>query len=175
MKHEIELKLMASLDGELSAAEAREITVLVEQDAAARALRDELAGVRQAMRGNELVVPAPETRDFYWSKIEQAISRLPADEAQPGLSWRQWLAAGRRWMAPVAGTAAAALILAASGVFTPRGPAATAGYGVAEVEDLSEHVQSQTFRAGNFMVVWVDTKESHSPVVWEPTEPPTVQ
>lgn len=174
MKHELELKLMASLDGELSSGEAREIAVLMEQYPEARALARELGLVRAALKDNEPSARLPESREFYWSKIERALLR-PEPDAVAALSWREWLGAWRRWLAPVAGAAVMALLGLGGAMLASRGTTSPTTWTMAEVEDLSELAQSQTFRAGNMTVVWVDTKETSMARNWEPTEPPTYQ
>ena len=175
MKHEIELKLMACLDGELSEREAREITVLVEQDPQARALFNELRQTRAALHGQETLAQVPESREFYWSKIERRLQREAATEAVPALSWKDWAQAWRRWLAPVAGAATIALLAVGGAIWANRSAADAAGWHLAEVEDLTDQAQSHVFRAGNMMVVWVDTQGLRNPSSWEPTEPPTVE
>jgi len=175
MKHELELKLMACLDGELPEREAREITVLVEQDPQARALLDELRQTRAALHGQETIAQVPESREFYWSKIERSIQRETAATVGSSLSWLDWMQAWRRWLAPVAGAAVIALLAVGGAIWANRDAAASAGWHLAEVEDLSDQVQSHVFRAGNMMVVWVDTQDTRAPSNWEPTEPPIVQ
>ena len=75
MKHELELKLQAHLDGELTGREATEIAALLEHDREAAALFGELRNIKTALTGNELEIKLPETREFYWSKIEREIAR----------------------------------------------------------------------------------------------------
>ena len=53
MEHEVQLKLQAYLDGELSEAEAREIGNLLAKDREAVALQNELRNTRQALAGFE--------------------------------------------------------------------------------------------------------------------------
>ena len=68
-----------------------------------------------------------------------------------------------------------ALLAVGGAVWANRNAAASAGWHLAEVEDLSDQVQSHVFRAGNMMVVWVDTQDTRNASSWEPTEPPTIQ
>src|SRR5207237_321933 len=98
------LKLQSHLDGELPAAEAAEIARLLESDAGVSALRNEMRMVGEVLRSNEAIVPVPETRDFYWSKIAKGIEQAerqtaPAAKVSP---WA-WLS---RWAVPVGSAAA---------------------------------------------------------------------
>lgn len=103
-----QLKLQAWLDGELPEAEAREVAQLVERDAEAQALVTELRWAREAIRSNEPQMALPESREFFWSKIEREIQRQtpPVREA----TVPAWVMALRRWLVPVAGVAAVALM-----------------------------------------------------------------
>src|SRR5690349_21859011 len=99
MNQEMELKLQAWLDGELSPAEAGKMAALVETDGDARALYTELQQTSLALKGNEPEMRLPETREFYWSKIEREIARLETAPASSTLPW--WLAFVRRHLAAV--------------------------------------------------------------------------
>ena len=74
MNLEFELKLQALLDGELPEREAAEVEARVKADPQAQALLDELRMTTTALRGNELERALPETREFFWSKIERTIA-----------------------------------------------------------------------------------------------------
>lgn len=86
MDHESQLKLQAYLDGELSGRAARGVERWLAADAEAHALAGELRNTRQALVGNEMPVPLPETREFYWSKIEREIRRQQTVESAPAVS-----------------------------------------------------------------------------------------
>ena len=75
MKHDLELKLQAWLDGELPEREARRMGQWIARDPAAGALAAELRQVKQALPGNETAKAVPDTRQFYWSQIERRIQR----------------------------------------------------------------------------------------------------
>ena len=75
MNEEIKLKLQAHLDGELSEREARGISKQLSNDSAVRSLFAELQFTKTALCGNELELKLPETREFYWSKIQREIER----------------------------------------------------------------------------------------------------
>src|SRR5581483_2948693 len=109
MNEEQQLKLQAFFDGELPEAEAREVAAWVARDAEATALMTELRNTRQALKGFEPALKLPESREFYWSKIEREIRRL---EPEPRVVERaSFFTLLRRMLAPV--TAFAALIVAA--------------------------------------------------------------
>ncbi len=76
MTHEQQLKLQAFLDGELPEREAREILAWTQRDGAAAALLAELKNTRAAMAKSEPHLSVPESREFFWSKIEREIQRL---------------------------------------------------------------------------------------------------
>jgi anti-sigma factor RsiW len=105
MTEELQLKLQAMLDGELPPAQARKLRVLAAADPAAARLLAELEGVKSTMLGREQAAALPETREFYWSKIEQQIRRGERGARGVRAPWRLFL---RRWLAPLAGAAALA-------------------------------------------------------------------
>jgi hypothetical protein len=82
MNDETKIKLQAHLDGELSGRETRQISELLESDAEAKSFFKELQFVKTAMHGNELEIKLPETREFYWCKIQREIERSEK-QAQP--------------------------------------------------------------------------------------------
>ena len=121
MDHNIQLKVQAWLDGELPGAEAREAAKWLEQDREAAALAGELRNTRQALAGFEADVRLPESREFFWSKIEREIRRLetPAPAAPRGESY--WTLF-RRFLVPA--SALAAVLLGAVVLLRPASPAA---------------------------------------------------
>src|SRR5689334_12270401 len=111
MNHESQLKLQAYLDGELSAWQSRRVAAWLAQDAEARMLLAELRNTAAALPGNELEVKLPESREFYWGKIE---SRILTVTPEPALTerapWAVW-----SWLRPrlVPVCAVAALVVMA--------------------------------------------------------------
>jgi anti-sigma factor RsiW len=96
------LELQAYLDQELSPRQAEKVAAWLEQDGQARALHAELKVIRSTLSGNELETKLPESREFYWSKIERAIRERPAKPRPlflPGYPW--WV----RYLAPALGAA----------------------------------------------------------------------
>ncbi len=65
----------------MSRHEAREILELLAEDSEARALFAELKNTRGALREFESEIKLPETREFYWSKIQREIQRLEQPKA----------------------------------------------------------------------------------------------
>jgi anti-sigma factor RsiW len=108
MTQEQQLKLQAFLDGELPEREAREILAWTQRDSAAAGLLAELKNTRQAMVNSEPHLSVPESREFFWSKIEREIQRrepVAATIPEPSV-----FAALRRWLLPA--VAVSALVIA---------------------------------------------------------------
>ena len=150
MNTELQLKLQAQLDGELTPEDAREVAGWLVQDADARALLGELQNTSQALAGFEAEIKLPESREFYWSKIQREIHRLESPQLEavaPG-----WLAVWRRYLMPVSALALAvlaAVILAPQlGLGRPAGEAEFA---------LTDDGSSFTYRdyASGTTLVWL--------------------
>jgi len=109
MNYEDQLKLQAYLDGELPEAEAREVANWLAKDREAVALHAELRNTRQAMVGLEIGTELPESREFFWSKIEREIEGV--ERPAPVRPAPSMFAAWRRVLRPAA--AFAALVIAA--------------------------------------------------------------
>jgi anti-sigma factor RsiW len=159
MNNELKLKLQAHLDGELPEGEARRVAELIASDAEARALVAELGMTRSFLAGNEPDVKLPESREFYWGRIERAILKAEAAEtsvlATSGFNWR-------RLFAPLAGVATAVVIGLVTLHYTDYAPFDNSLRDLAEVENESEHMGSYSFRShsGNMFAVWVYEKAS---------------
>ena len=152
MKHDLELKLQAWLDGELPPAEAEEIRRRAAADPEAARLLAELQNIKAAFLQNETTLAVPETRQFYWSKIERQIQREAAVCPASGPSWAERF---RRWLAPLAGVAAlaAVLLLALNQTAPPV---------LNQVSDMAEGFKTRTFRddsAGINFVVFHETAQ----------------
>jgi anti-sigma factor RsiW len=106
--------LQAFLDGELPGKEAREVAAWVARDGEATDLLKEFRNTRGALAGFETGLKVPESREFYWSKIEREIRRLePAPAPSPSFSPLAWL---RRFIMPAGAVAALLLIAAIAGL-----------------------------------------------------------
>jgi len=151
MKPELELKLQAYVDGELSAREARDVETAIANDAEAQGLLRELQTTTAVLRQNEPQLAVPESREFYWSKIERAIEQTEREPVRPLVAF--WFSL-RRVLVPAAGLALVLFLAIASfKVNTTSDPLSH----LAEVESLSEHVSSFSFRSHshNMFVVWL--------------------
>jgi anti-sigma factor RsiW len=158
MKRDLALKYQAFVDGELSEREARGVAEAIARDPEAQALVAELRSTRTALAGNEPEVTLPETPEFYWSKIEREIRRRGEEPVTAGARWVAILAGWRRFLAPVAGVAVVTFLAIAALKFQ-TGQVDDYAQHLAEIENLSEHSTSFSFRSDNMFVVWVQDKE----------------
>jgi anti-sigma factor RsiW len=108
MNWEAQLKLQALLDGELPEAEAGEVAKWPEQDREAAALLTELRQTGAALTGFEAGLQLPESREFFWSKIEREIQRLekPAADRVPASFFARW----QRFLVPATTVALLAIV-----------------------------------------------------------------
>ncbi len=162
MNQEFELKLQSWLDGELSESEARRIGQEIAGDAEASRLYAELQAIKDTVAGNELTRAVPETREFYWSKIERQIQRETrssrAVPMPPMVAWRSWLAS-------FSGFAALACMM-----FLAVKPPALPTFD--EISSTGEGMEAVTFhdQSAGMTVVWLaDTAQA------QPTETPAVK
>lgn len=108
MNNEQQLKVQSLLDGELSESEAREVASWVAHDAEAAALMAELRHTRRILSDADSSTGFPESREFYWSKIEREIRRLESvPKSAPAVPLLLRL---RRILVPVAAVAALAVV-----------------------------------------------------------------
>ncbi len=146
MKHDLELKLQAWLDGELPEREARRMGQWIARDPAAGALAAELRQVKQALPGNETAKAVPDTRQFYWSQIERRIQR----EAQrPRAARLPWFVRWQGYLLPLTGVAAAVCALVV--MVHPAAPTFD------EISATDEGMEAVTFhdQSGQMTVVWL--------------------
>lgn len=89
MNTEFQLKLQAYFDGELSEREARDLEAALAADTEARVLLAELRNTRGALAEFNAGIKLPETREFYWSKIQREIQRQEAVPPfrSPSIPW----------------------------------------------------------------------------------------
>ena len=114
MNAEFQLRLQSYLDGELSPAEAGAVETVLARDAEARALLAELRQTSSALAVFEADQKLPESREFYWSKIQRALAHADQPRtttSRDGVPW--W----RRILIPAGGFAA--LVIAALLAFRP--------------------------------------------------------
>jgi negative regulator of sigma E activity len=122
MTEEQQLKLQAFLDNELPETEAREVAGLVARDREATDLLKELRHTRRALKESALNVKLPESREFYWSKIQREIERLEPEPAAAESA--PFLARVRRFLVPAGAVAAAAILALVVGLPSLRTGAA---------------------------------------------------
>jgi anti-sigma factor RsiW len=160
MTDERQWELQAYADGELSASARRKVEARLATDAGARALLAELQMVRQALGANEPMPQLPESREFYWSKIEQEINRLESvgehRAPSPVLQW--W----RRLILPAAGLAVLALTFGVT-VFPKM------GRGGSSVEASFPGTEALTYRdqAHGVTLVWLSYPSEEEPKDYE--------
>jgi anti-sigma factor RsiW len=153
MNEELQIKVQAFLDGELSEAEAREISSLIASDADVAALHKELKQTRAALAGFEKRIVLPETREFYWSKIAREIERTEAAQERPTaepVSIFHWL---RRALVPAMGLA----VLAVAMFFTlrPGRPAIAPAAGGMEVASVDSSAMTYRNYESGATLVWL--------------------
>ena len=119
MDYNAQLKLQAFLDGELPEGEASEVANWVARDREAAALLEELRNTRDALAGFEAGIQLPESREFFWSKIEREIQRLETPAPKPAPA--PLFALLRRFLVPA--SAVAAGLGRRSGAHPAGGPA----------------------------------------------------
>ncbi|MBE7503422.1 MAG: hypothetical protein HS113_24660 [Verrucomicrobiales bacterium] len=154
MNEQTAWRLQAWLDGELPSDEAAEVLRLVNADREAAALVRELKLTRAWLTGNELRRVVPESREFYWSKIERELRPAVATAADPAPhsagGWGWW-----RWVIPATLAAALAVFLWMPASSPTR---QNAGLAPAEVENSQEDLGNITFRSDSeqMTVYWVN-------------------
>lgn len=161
MNEDLQFKLQAYLDGELSSGEARAVRDLLATDAAARDLLVELTHTRDVVVAHEAAIKLPESREFYWSKIQREISRETKPAAVvPKFSLFAWL---HRALVPAGATAAVAIAIMLS---LPQ------ANGVGDVTNTSSDTATFTYHnyATGTTLVWLDygaTENDFSDAEWD--------
>ena len=109
-ENEIQLKVQALVDGELTGREAEALQQRINDDAKLQHLHATLTQMRGLIADSELPRPLPESMDFYWNKIAETIEHeKPAGErAAPPTPASRWLL---RWLTPLVGVSAVVLLL----------------------------------------------------------------
>lgn len=158
MNEEVQLKIQAWGDGELSGWQARSVAKLVERDAEAKALATELRQTSAALAKNEVTVAVPELREFYWNKIRLQIEREEAagTKRSPAPSWDP-LAIFRKLALPLAGVAVAVFVT----MLTLR---QMSGPALDEVSTTSDEMSALTFhdQSAGMTVVWLQDNSDQS-------------
>jgi hypothetical protein len=159
-----ELKLQAYVDGELSAQEAAAVRERLSNDAAGQSLAAELRNTKAALTGSESELKLPESREFFWSKVQREIERQErAITAAPKVNWIEWV---RHHLVSVGG---AALLTCLMAVMLLHG----GGSGpLGEMEMASDEMGTYTYRdqQAKMTMVWFYDKSDDS----EFTEPAAI-
>jgi anti-sigma factor RsiW len=168
MNEEAQFKLQAHLDGELPAGEAAEVEQWLARDPEARALLSELKNTNAALAGHEAEARLPETREFFWSKIEREIGRqsvATATATEPARKsfWARW---GWRGLAPAGGLAAACLF-----ALHLANPGTASAEFVPELELASDDMGAYTFRnqEDGLTTIWLYDRTSQTQSAQLPT------
>ena len=154
-ENEIQLKVQALVDGELTGHEAEELRGRLETDAGLKEFYERLTSVRELMAGAELQRTLPESGDFHWSQISKAIEfdeRQANHMARPA-SGANWLL---RWVFPIAGIACLMLLLTLKQTEDPNlGISLGSNH---ELELSIDDLDVMTFNTGDddMSVVWLD-------------------
>jgi len=140
MNHDIQIKIQTYLDRELRDDESREIANLLARDREALALFSELKNTRQCLVGTEIGISLPESREFFWSKIERNIRAEQESQPAPESSFLPAFRAWRRFLIPAGAFAAlilAGLITLSGGSSAPMVETAVADPGAFTYHDFS--------------------------------------
>jgi anti-sigma factor RsiW len=157
MNEEAQIKLQAYHDGELPAAEAAGVVEMLARDPEARALLAELKNTCGALAGQEAEVKLPETREFFWSKIERQIERESAAAVAPRKSfWGFW---GWRGLVPACGLVVACLV-----AVHLANPGAAAADFTPELDLASDNMGAYTFRnqENGLTMIWLYNRASET-------------
>lgn len=156
---DLQLKLQAYLDGELAEREAVEVRDWVASDAEAQALLAELTNTNAALESFEAECRLPESREFFWSKIQRQIEREEKVEARP-VTKESWLAWAMGHFRPLAGVVVICCVLGILAVHTPS----KAGAQPSQLELASDDMGAYTFRDHNerMTMVWIYDKSADS-------------
>jgi anti-sigma factor RsiW len=151
MDYKAQLKLQALLDGELPEGEVSEVTQWVAQDREAAALLEELRNTRGALAGFDAEVRLPESREFFWSKVEREIQRL--ETPAPERARESYLALVRRFLVPA--SAVAVVLIAGLMLNRPAGPSGLTV--AAEIETALADSGAFTYRdySAGTTLVWL--------------------
>lgn len=157
MNDEQRLKLQAFLDGELPQREEREVLAWTQRDAEAAALLAELRNTRQALAKSEAHLSVPETREFYWSKIERELQKQEATLTREPR--KSFIAGLRRFLLPASATAT--LVIAGLFAYSHMGAVTVA---VVAANDSDETVV-ETAQAGSDATTYRDEADGTT-LVW---------
>ena len=151
-ENEIELKIQALVDGELTGFEAGKLRDRIKNDIRLQILHERLMQMKNLISKHEMPRVLPESSDFYWSKIAQEIEVGGSDAQSSAQSL------GMKWvfrrLAPLLGIASVALIITLQEPNLPD-------LGIVlnhNHELLSDEIDVMTFNSADdsMSVVWID-------------------
>ena len=151
MDYDAQLKLQALLDGELSEAKASEVTESLAREREAAALLQELRNTRAALAGFETGIQLPESREFFWSKVQREIERLETPAPKPAAT--PLFALLRRFLVPA--SAIAVLVISVLVLNRPARPGGLTP--AAEIETALADSGAFTYRdySAGTTLVWL--------------------
>lgn len=147
-----EMQLQAYVDGELNPSEASQVAARIQSEPEAKALYSELQQTAALFKLGEIERRLPESREFYWSKIEREIHRLDAAPAtEHSAPW--WLAYFRRHLTAISGLGVATVLLLVGAFQLNWVPADL----LEEIDNPLDETTSFSFRSESqkMTVVWI--------------------
>lgn len=153
MKETQWLKIQAYLDGELAAAEVKEVEAWLAQDAEARSMLEELKGTVGALKQADTIVPVPCSGDFYWSQIQRQIEGV--EQSAHENSRVSWLPSWWKMLLPASAVGLLAVLLS----LNPGHERAISTAYYIEVETAYPDASVMTYRSESegVSVVWINT------------------
>ena len=152
---EIELKVQALVDGELTGREAKALQQRINDDAKLQQLHARLTQMRRLIANSELPRPLPESGDFYWNKIAETIEheKRAGERPTPPTPASRWLL---RWLTPLVGVSAVVLLLTLQQPTAPDLGIMLSGDH--ELELSSDEIDVMTYNTDDdsMSIVWLD-------------------
>ena len=113
---------------------------------------------KSALAGNETAPPLPESREFFWSKIEREIGPTEATPSgDPEISWLQWV---QRHLIPVSGTALLACLLGIAAL--NYGGAKAGEFGETELVSADMGANTYQDQQNEATMVWIYDRSADS-------------
>ena len=154
-ENEIELKVQALVDGELTGREAEALQQRINDDAKLQQLHARLTQMRGLIADSELPRPMPESGDFYWNKIAETIEheKRAGERPAPPTPASRWLL---RWLTPLVGVSAVVLLLTFQQPTAPDLGIMLSGDH--ELELSSDEIDVMTYNTDDdsISIVWLD-------------------
>ena len=151
MDYDAQLKLQAFLDGELPEGEASEVASGWPGTVRRRPCWRSCATRARPWRGSKTGIQLPESREFFWSKVEREIQRLETPAPEPART--PFFALLRRFLVPA--SALALVFTATVMLIRPAGPSGRTA--AAEIETALADSGAFTYRdySAGTTLVWL--------------------